>query len=308
MVPALLALLVAAAPHEDVPRVVDEEPAPASIRALDGAPAVVELCHRLVPAERLRPAGDAVAQGEARARQEAGRDDAITARYELTAPARGVVFAPYDGEEQRLEVVAPATLRLKGGAVVLAATMERDLPVRVDAGTARRILGAQRAGRLSLRVTFDLPDDAVCGGDRRGRQYSLGVEPVEWRWLEGEAVLAWGGASADRPGVSAAVGARPTVEVGEPVNGPAEARRAVAAHAAELSACYADVLQRDAGVDGVVVVGVGRAVAVEADSTGSAELARCVERALATLGPVPRASVPIRFDLGVPSGEAARGR
>ena len=304
MISALLALLFSAAPHEDVPRVVHEEPAPASVRPLEGASDVVALCHRLVPAERLRLSGDAVAQGEARSRHEAGRDDAITARYELTAPAGGVAFAPYDDGEQRLEVAAPAVIKLKGGAVLLAATMELGLPVRVDAGTARRILAAQRAGRLSLRITFDLPDDAVCGGDRRGRQYTLGVEPVEWRWMEGDAVLAWGGASADRPGVSAAVGARPMVEVGDPVDGPAEARRAVAAHAAELSACYADALQRDAGVDGVVVVAVGQRVVVEADSTGSAELDRCVERALAALGPVPRASVPIRFELGAPSGEA----
>jgi hypothetical protein len=305
MVLALVALLAATAPQEGVPRVVHEEPPAAPVHPLAGAAEVVSLCKQLVPAERLRPGGDAVVQGESRSRQEAGRDEAITARYELTVDARDMVFAPYDGAEQRLGLAPPATLRLPGGAVVLTAALERSLPVRVDAGTARRIVAAQRDGRLSLRLTFDLPDDVVCGGDRRGKRFTLSVEPVEWRWVEGEVVLAWGGTSGDRPAVSATVGARPEVQVGDPIAGPAQARGAVAAHGAQLSACYAEALQRDASTDGVLVVDLGARVVVAADSTGSPELARCVERALAALAPATRASVPIRFELAAPTPAAS---
>ena len=88
---------------------------------------------------------------------------------------------------------------------------------------ARKILAARTAGRLGLQLVFDLPDDAICMVDRRGKRTTLGVEPVEWSWRDGETVLAWGGVAGDRPAVNLAAGAQPAVDVGEPIAGPSEA-------------------------------------------------------------------------------------
>ncbi len=268
------------------------------VEPLAGPPDVVSLCKRLVPAERLRPKGDAVEQGEAVARHEAGREGSMAARYRITVPTGRLAFAPYDGAEHRLEVSGAATLDL-GGGVVVTAVEEGGLPVRVSAAVARRILAAKAAGRLGLQLVFDLPDDAVCGGDLRGKRYVLGVEPVEWSWKDGEAVLASGGVAGDRPSVNVAAGARPSVEVGDPIAGPAEARKAVAEHRDGLAACYADELRRAPTTDGVVVVDLGAKVAVAADSTGSSGLTACVEKVLSTLVGSVSASVPIRFELAL---------
>ena len=70
--------------------------------------------------------------------------------------------------------------------------------------------------------------------------------------------------------------------------------------------CYAEELRRDPAIDGVVVVDLGSPIAVAADSTGSAALTACVERALAPLAGSAVASVPIRFELVAP-GEAGTG-
>lgn len=305
MAPVLLPLLLLAARPDKAPIRLDGAPAVAVVE-LAGAPDVVSLCKRLVPAERLRPGGDAVDQGEARLKQEAERDRSLGARYQVTVAAARLAFAAYDGPEQRLQVVEPATVKLDGGAVVLTATEERGLAVHVGAAVARRILAARAAGRLGLQLVFDLPDDAICTVDRRGKRYSMGVEPVEWNWRDGNTVLAWGGVAGDRPAVDTTAGAQPSVDVGEPVAGPADARKAVAARQADLTACYAEELRRDPAVDGVVVVDLGRQIAVAADSTGSATLTACVERALAPLAGSAIASVPIRFELVAP-GAAGTG-
>jgi hypothetical protein len=302
MVPALTILLLAATPGEApaTPATLRAEGAPAEeVRPLAGADDLAQLCRRLVPVERLRPKGDAVAQGEARTRHEALRDAAVTARYEVTVPAAKLAFAPYDGPEQRLEVSEPAKLRLGTGAVITAVD-QRGLPVQVNATVARRILAAQSAGRLSLRLVFDLPDDAICASSTGGKRVDLGVEPVEWTWLDGGAPLAWGGVAGDRPSMTLAVGAAPAVDVGEPIAGPSEAKKAVLTKRAELTACYADELRRTPALDGLVVVDLGARIAISADSTGSAALARCVEQALAPLAGGAAASVPIRFELAVP--------
>lgn len=301
MVPLLAALLLSASPEPSQSPIRGEGAPAVEVRTLAGSADVVGLCRRLVPAERLRPAGDAVDQGEAWSRQEAGRDESLGGRYRITIPGARLAFAPYDGPERRLSVAEPATLRLDGGAVVLTALEARDLPVHVNAAMARRILAARAAGRLQLELVFDLPDDAICGQDRSGRRYRLGVEPVEWSWRDGQELLSRGGVSDDRPAVSAAVGAEPAIDVGEPIAGPPEARKAVLGHRNDLAVCYAEELRRDPGADGVVVVDLGARVGVSADSTGSAALTSCVERALAPLAGSARASVPIRFELATPS-------
>jgi hypothetical protein len=309
MTHALAALLLAAAgtaapPPKPAPVIRHEAPAGEAPRPLATAADLKALCKALTPAERLRARGDAVERGELEARHDAERDAAIEARYEVTAPAGKVPFAPYDGPERRLALAEPAVIAVAGGAARLWPTEERGLAVEADAAQARRILEAQRAGRLALRLTFDLPDDATCGADPRGRSFTLGVEPVGWSWLDGEAVLARGGAGTDRPVVSLAQGARPRVDVGDPVAGPLEAKRLVMSRAPELEACYAKALEKDPAVDGVVVVELGAAkLAVAADSTGAPDLAACVERVLAALtAPAGsgRVAVPIRFELVAP--------
>jgi len=300
MVPLVVALLLSAAPDGSTASIRMEGVPEVPVETLSGAGDVVNLCKRLVPAERIRPSGDAVEQGEARARQESDRDESMAGRYRIMLPAARVGFAAYDGAEERLKVVEPATFRLERGMVVLTATEERGLPVHVDAGLARRILATRAAGRLGLELVFDLPDDAICGGDRRGRRYALNVEPVEWRWLDGEEVLARGGVAGDRPAVSASLGAEPAVDVGEPMVGPREAAKAVLARRADLDACYAEELRKDPSADGVLVVDLGARVAIAADSTGSPSLKACVERALSSLAGSEAASVPIRFELAAP--------
>jgi hypothetical protein len=311
MTHALAALLLAAAGTTP-----QTKPAPAiqrsasardaSPRPLGTAADLQALCKALTPAERIRTKGDALERGQAETRHDAERDAAMEARYEVMIPAGKLPFAPYDGPERRLALSEPAQLPVAGGVARLWPTEERDLAVEADAAQARRILDAQRAGRLSLRLAFDLPDDTTCGSDPRQKTFTIAVEPVDWSWLDGQAVVVRGGAGADRPAASAAQGARPRVEVGEPIAGPAEAKRAVLSRAPELEACYLMALQKDPAVDGVVVVELGApSLSIAADSTGTPELAACVERTLAALtAPAGsgRVAVPIRFELVAPKG------
>ncbi len=281
----------------------DAGPAPLRLAV---AADVRRLCGALEPAERLRPAGDAVDQGEAERAHDLARDRAIAGRYEVVVPAAKVAFAPYDGAAGTLSVKEAAPLPLAGGVARLWPAAERGLPVEVDAAGARRILQAQRQGRLELVLAFDLPDDAACGASARGDRFTLGVEPVAWRWTEGATVLGRGGAGAERPLLGTAQGARPVIQVGEPLSGGAEARRAVLAHASELDACYADALRRDPTLDGVIVADLaGPSPAIAADSIGDAALAACVRKVLR--GGARSAVVPIRFVLQAPGAPPPAG-
>lgn len=303
---ALLLLAAAPAPAGKGPAVTVRHAEPGPERAavkLATADDVARLCRALEPAERVRPAGDAVERGEAEARHESGRDEALRERYEALVPAAALPFAPYDGPERRLALEEPAQLPVADGSARLWPTEERGLAVEIDAAAARRVLDAQRRGTLALAVTFDLPDDATCGTGARGKKRTVPVEPVSWRWLDGDVVLARGGAAAERPLVSAAQGARPRVDVGDPLAGPAEARRAVLARSADLEACYAEALKRDPAIDGVLVADLGGArAAIAADSVGDEGLAACVARVLGPLAPAQggKAAVPIRFELAPP--------
>jgi hypothetical protein len=303
---ALASLLLAAAGSSPPPIAIRAaDPGPDAVRRpLAGAEDVVALCRTLLPVERLHPQGDAVEQGDVAAKHEAARDEAILRRYAVTVPAAKLPFAPYDGPERRLSLGAKAALAI-GRGVQLWPTDARDLAVEADAAAARRILDAQRAGRLRLAIVFDLPDDATCDSDVRGTRFTLPIEPVEWTWTDGDAVVARGGAGADRPFVTASQGARPRVDVGEPIAGPVEVKKAVLLRARDLEACYSEALARDPAVDGVVVVEMGAAQPViAADSTGAPGLGACVQRVLGTLTPPPgaaRVAVPIRFELQAPT-------
>jgi hypothetical protein len=252
--------------------------------------------------ERLRPTGDAVERGEAESRHDAARDAALGERYEVIVPAAGMAFAPYDGPERRLALTEPVQIAIGEGTGRLWPTDDRSLPVDVEAAAARKVLDAQRGGTLALSLTFDLPEDATCGSGARGKRFTIPAEPVSWRWLDGTTVLARGGAGVDRPLLTAAHGARPRVDVGEPLAGPVEAKKAVLARATELEACYADALKRDPGIDGVLVADIGgQRPAISADSVGDADLASCVQK---VLGPLAarggKVAVPIRFELEPP--------
>jgi hypothetical protein len=302
LVPLLLALGAAPA-GKAMPVVHHDGGAAPATRLLAGPAEVASLCDALTPAERLRTQGDAIERGEKEARHAALREEALGARYEVSVPAARLAFAPYDGPEQRLSLAEPLSLAL-GPKAKLFPVSERGLSVKVDAAGARRLLDAQRAGRLSLIVSFELPEDVACNADTRLGTHVLPIEPVDWRWVDGDALVARGGASADRPVVTAAQGARPKVDVGEPIAGPADAKKAVVARAADLEGCYADALKADPGVDGVLVVELARAAkpAVAADSTGAPELGVCVQRVLASIEPTGNGkwAVPIRFELVPP--------
>jgi hypothetical protein len=311
MIPALVSsmlVLAAGAP-------AGASPAAAIRQAPDSGQAIVQvgtaedfarLCQVLQPVERLRPEGDAWDRGEAQARHASTRAAALAERYEVVVPGAKLAFAPYDGPERRLALQEPVQLPVADGATRLWPVEERGLAVEAGAAAARRILEAQRSGTLALALVFDLDDDVTCGADARGTRFTIPVSPVSWRWIAGDDVVAHGGAATDRPLLTAAHGARPVVEVGEPIAGPAEAKKAVLARAKDLEGCYAQALRRNPALDGVLVAELGgvRPVIV-ADSVGDLDLAACVQRALGAASGGVRAAVPIRFELEPPSAVPA---
>ncbi len=304
---ALAGLAAGAAPAgKAAPVVRHEEAGPERVPVrLETPEDLARLCAALEPAERVRASGDAVARGEAEERQESARGAALKERYEARVVATKLPFAPYDGPERRLALQEPVQLPLADGTARLWPTEARDLGVEADAAAARRILEAQRKGALALEVAFELPDDATCGTGARGKKFTIPVEPVSWRWVDGGEVIAHGGAAAERPLLTAAQGALPTVDVGDPIQGPLEASKLVLARGGELEACYRDALKRNPGVDGVLVADIGGArTAISADSVGDDQLAACVQRALAALAQGTRATVPIRFELAAPGAKA----
>lgn len=308
---SLLLSLAATAPSGKAPGAVvrQDDPGPdRPVVSLASPEDFTRLCRSLEPVERTRPAGDALERGEAGARHAAGREEAIRGRYEVRVPAAKLAFAPWDAAERTLALEEPVQLPAADGAVRLWPTLERGLAIVAEPAAVRRVLDAKARGALALAIVFDLPDEATCGTGARGKRFTVPVEPVAWRWLDGETPLAGGGAAADRPVVTAAHGARPRVDVGEPIAGAADARRAVAGRSAELEACYAEALKRAPGLDGVLVAEFGAArAAIAADSVGDAALAACVQKAVAPLAAAQgRAAVPIRFELAPPDGAAAR--
>jgi hypothetical protein len=284
-----------------------EAPAPGEATPVETRDDVARLCRILEPTERVRATGDAVRRGEVAVGHETLRASALKGRYTARLAPAKLAFAPYDGPERRLALQEPVQLPLAGGAARLWPTDHRDLAVEADAAAARRVLDAQRRGTLALEVVFDLPEDATCGTGARGKTFALGIDPVSWRWLDGDQAVAHGGAAAERPLVTAAQGAQPKIAVGDPISGPLDAKKLVLARAADLEGCYREALKRNPGVDGVLVADLGGArTAISADSVGDEDMAACVQKALAALVPGTRAAVPIRFELA-PPGDASGG-
>ncbi len=289
---------------------------------LETARDVAALCAALVPSERARFRGDAVARGDAEAAHDRARSAALARRYRVTVPGQALAFAPYDPDEEALALSPRAVLTGAGGAVRIWAA-DDDLSVAVPADRARRIVDAQRERRLALSIVFDLPGDdggSPCAHAAGARQYVLAIDPVSWQYRAAGVVLARGGEGADRPLVSAAEGARPRVEVGVPVGEAAApaVREAVTARGSAMAACYATALKRDPAIDGTLVIEVqldaqgGKATSsrVAADSVQDEglALAGCVRDAVAG-APFPRGrggrvSIPIQFTLEPPRSAA----
>jgi hypothetical protein len=309
---SLLLSLAVTAPAGEAPAAVvrQDDPGPdRPVVPLAAPEDLAGLCRSLEPVERLRPGGDALERGEAEARHAAAREAAIRGRYEVRVPAGELELAPYDAAERTLSLREPVQLPVAEGTARLWPTEERGLAVAADPAAVRRVLDAKARGTLALALVFDLPEEATCGTGARGKRFTVPIEPVAWRWVDGDAALAAGGAAGDRPVVTAAQGARPRVEVGEPIAGPADARKAVLARGADLEACYAEALKRAPALDGVLVADFGGPRAtIAADSVGDADLAACVQRAIAPLAPAAggRAAVPVRFELGPPAEAGSR--
>jgi hypothetical protein len=255
------------------------EPAPV---ALEKPGDVARLCRALQPLERATPGSEAA---QARARQEAmGR------RYRVTVSGDGLDFEPWD-EEAGLALSPRAVLVGAGKSLRLWMPDADDLAVKTPRAAAQRVFQAKARGRLSLRLTFEIPSgepgEAPCMKAGATATWILAAEPVSWEYLAGGEVLARGGEAAEAPPVSAAEGARPRVEVGEAVGeaaGPA-VRSALQGSLADLEACYREALSRSPRLDGTLVVevrlvgkaGPPRSARIAADSAHDEALTACVQ-------------------------------
>jgi hypothetical protein len=303
-----------------------EAPAPrVAPRRLENLPQVRALCGALIPDERFAAKGDAVARARADRDHEARREAALDGRYDVTIPGDRLRFGSYDPEEGRLTLSARSVLAAAGGSLRLWTAEDAGLPVTADEAAARRILEAQKRRTLSLSLVFVLPEDgdeAVCSHAEGALSYTLGVEPVRWQYVDRGAVLARGGEGSDRPPWTVAEGARPRVDVAEPLEGgAAPVQAAVRAHAAGLAKCYEGALKADPGLDGSLVAdldfgpgGVEREVRIALDSVQDEGLVTCVRGVLERVALAGwqggRVVVPIHFALDPPgeSGEGAGGR
>jgi hypothetical protein len=271
-----------------------------------------KLCRALTPGDRLSFAGSAVDRAMAATEHASGREALLQRRYQVSVPATQLGFAPYDAEERTLSLWSHAVPAGAEGAARLALVSDEGLPVRADPATARRIVEAKDAGTLSLEVAFSLPEDeeSPCFGLAGAPSSTFAAEPVAWRYLSGDEVLARGGEGADRPLVSVAQGARPRVELGNPVGDGSgtEVRTTAPQHVRDLESCYATALQRDPYLDGAIVAALesgGERVRIAADSVQDEAFVGCVRGVLARVdvSGAGRTWLPIHFVLETPERE-----
>jgi hypothetical protein len=289
---------------------------PPAVLSLDTAGQVRTLCDTLDPPERAAArAPDAVQRSRILADREAKRAAALDVRYRVrTAPDRRA-FA-YDADARELSLSEHAWLWTAGGVLRVWPTEDAALPVPAEAAVAERIVKAAGQGKLTMTLTFGLPDDdeAACAHPAGARRWSLGVEPWSWEYAVDGEVLARGGEGRDRPLVTMAKGALPHVEVAEPVGAGAsdDLRSAIAARTRDLERCYRRALAAVPDLDGSVVAevdlgdggGAPRAVRVAIDSVQDDGMTACVQGVLAATtfprGAAALAMVPIHFDLLAP--------
>jgi hypothetical protein len=288
-------------------------------RVLESQQHVRALCDLLTPAERLRVKGDAVQRARAEADQDARRSDALGSRYRAVVPGDRLRFAVYDADERRLTLSERTFLTAARGALQVWTVEEPGLPVTVERAAAERIMAAAAGKTLALAITFNLPEDddeATCAHRPGSNQWALGIEPVAWEYLDGKEVLARGGEGGDKPMVSAAQGARPRVEVAEPVGAGREVRAAVQARAGELEACYAQALRANPSLDGSLVAdvdlgpgGAPTAVRLAVDSVQDDAMGACVKGVVSRVRfPAEgRTAIPIHFTLESPVAASGTG-
>jgi hypothetical protein len=322
MLTLALSLALNIAPAE-APRPSVNTPAAAralDVRSVDSPAQVRALCEAIEPVERAAGRGDAVERSRAADARQARREEALAARYRVKIAADRLAFDEYDAGERVLALTDRTWLWTAGGALHLWATEDATLPVSVDEATAERIVRAAARRKLSLTLTFTLPDgaEAACAHPNGARRWTLGVEPQAWELAENGQVLARGGEGSDRPLVTVAQGARPRVEVAEPFaeEGGRALREAVAARSRELQVCYGRALAMDPALDGAVVTeidldgngGAPRGVRVAADSVQDDAMVACVARVVAATpfppGPATVAAIPIHFELEAPQASA----
>jgi hypothetical protein len=233
----------------------------------------------------LQPAGGEGAEAQGQAREEAaGR------RYRVVVSGDGLDFEPWD-EAAGLGLSPRAVLLAAGRSLRLWMPDGDDLAVKVPRAAAQRIFQAKARGRLSLRLTFEIPageaGETPCTQAPAGKSWVLAVEPVSWEYRAGGEVLARGGEAAEESSASVAEGARPRLAVGEAVGAAASpaVRAALQAAIPDLTACYREALGRNPRLDGALVVeislsgkaGPPRSARIAADSMGDEGLAACVE-------------------------------
>jgi hypothetical protein len=313
-----MTLALAAAPAEaTAPRVDAPHAAPGAPIALDGPEQVRAFCASIELPERAATGPDVVARGEDLTAREDRRATALESRYRVALATRRLPFAPYHPEARQLELSERAVLSGAGGALRVWAVEDERLPVQADPATAQRIVQAAARGTLTFVLTFALPEDedeATCAHAIATRQWVAGVEPVAWEYAEGGRVLARGGEGSDRPTVTAAEGARPRVEVAEPIGqeGSQEIRAAVVARIQDLQRCYGRALQADPALDGAFVAevdlreqaGAPRSVRTAAESLQDEAMVACVEAVLGKTtfpgGYAGAFHIPIHFELEAP--------
>jgi hypothetical protein len=274
------------------------------------------LCTALLPSERLATKGDVVARAQAEDEQDARREAALAGRYRVMVPAERLKFGSYDRDEQELTLSDRTFLAAANGTLHLWMVSRAGLPVAADPATAQRLAQAAAQRKLTLALTFTLPDDedaAYCANVSGSHHYGLGVEPFSWEYAVDGQVLARGGEGGDRPLVTAAQGARPRVEVSDPYGaGGREARQALEAAAPDLVTCYQHALEENPSLDGTLVAEVdlsaGQSVRVAADSVQDEGLTRCVmgvvSRARFPRAGATRLDIPIHFLLEAPTADA----
>jgi hypothetical protein len=320
-----LALTLAVAAPQARPGTPVETPsaasAPAAVQPLDTPAQARALCDALTLPERLRTKGNAVERARASAEHEARREAALNGRYRVTIPAERLRFAPYEPDEKLLALSERVFLSGAGGALHVWTLENQGLPVTVDTAAAERVMQAAQRRTLALRLTFTLPDDdeeAFCAHATGARSYALGIDPASWEYVDGAQVLARGGEGGDRPVLTAAEGARPRVDVSDPVGeGGREVKRAVLAKQKDLEGCYQRALQQNPGLDGSLVAEVdlaaegARAVHVAADSLQDEGMTSCVRSVLSGVefprGAGERAEIPIHFLLEAPAASGGMG-
>jgi hypothetical protein len=285
-------------------------PAPAAAGlepvSLEKPPEAARLCQALQPAERAA-AGSESAQARA-------REEALARRYRVAVPGDGLDFEPWS-EGSGLALSPRAVLLGAGGSLRLWMPDGDDLAVAIPRAAAQRIFQAKARGRLSLRLTFEIPageaGEAPCMRVAGAGSRVLAVQPVSWEYLTGGEVLARGGEAAGAPPASAGEEDRVRVTVGEAVGEAARpaVRSALQGSLAGLTDCYREALSRSPGLDGTLVVeavlsgkaGPPRSARIAADSVHDEPLAACVQGVAArTRFPAGRtgaASMAVQFEL-----------